>query len=370
MPKHRTLNLRKLVNAVSWTLFEEYFAQLDVDRRPSAWAYINPEAMFRFLEDPQNAEASGIILEDFKRINDICADGMNLVVRAYRVHGIPFNQDEPALSLAMRLFFHHREGFNYAWSRYLFHSSSSRVTLFRLDTPPLSVTQANAERFEEELTAWFRSLGKGEVCRVEYSEEDEEIVFLISHGSYLRTVAHWQGERLEIRSYRPASEDVVVYHKERGTLAIKASLEKDQNEYVGAFAEFIAGDVGLVERAHETKMFTLTPLQTGNFDFNGKGVVSDVKLVKARLKLAGPGSPAVEIKSEDVLKTLRQDLRGLSLADGELTLVRFNFRLEPGGERPLTVAFDIEPPMRTDLAQKNYADIIEDYLREQGVVLA
>ena len=57
MPKHRTLSLRKLVNAVSRGLFEEYFAQLDVHRRPSAWAYINPDA-------------SGTIREDFGSINE------------------------------------------------------------------------------------------------------------------------------------------------------------------------------------------------------------------------------------------------------------------------------------------------------------
>ena len=57
MPKHWTRSLRKLVNAVSRSLLEEHIAQLDVHRRPNAWAYINPDA-------------SESVPEDFRSINE------------------------------------------------------------------------------------------------------------------------------------------------------------------------------------------------------------------------------------------------------------------------------------------------------------
>lgn len=369
MPKHRTLNLRRLVSALSWDLFQEYFAQLRVDHRPSAWAYLNPDAMFDFLESPQNDQARSVILEDFRRINDICAARMDLVVRAYRTYHIPFNDHEPDLGLAMRLFLYHREAFNYAWSRYLFHSTASKVTLFRLGVPPLEIASDCLEKFGQELREWFRQLGKGEQCLVECTDEGDEVVFLISHGSYLRTVAHWQQERVEIMSYRAAAEDVVVYHRQRATLTVRAPIEKDQGEYLRAFGEFIAGDVGLKERAVSAQTFTLVPLQRGVFNYTGNNAVLGVKLVKARLKMPGQDSEVVEVKSADVVRTLRRRLKGLSLSDGELTLARFHFRLMPEDEKPLTVVFDIEPPSRTDLAQKQYADLVEGYLREQGVML-
>ena len=59
-----------------------------------------------------------------------------------------------------------------------------------------------------------------------------------------------------------------------------------------------------------------------------------------------------------------------SLASGKLTYARFRFHLRPEGEGPKKVTFEIEPPGRTDLAQKKYADIIERYLEEQKVKLA
>jgi hypothetical protein len=242
------------VEGVSWDLFEEYFAQLDVDKRPDAWAYINPDAMFNFLEDPRNTTASAVILEDFKRINDICSGGMNLVVRAYRVYDIPFNQNEPDLALSMRLFLHYRDAFSYAWSRYLFHSSTSKVTLYSLGIPPIDITQLSVDSFQAQLAEWFQRLGKGERCEVDFTEDDNEVMFLISHGSYLRTVAHWQEESVEIMSYRPASEDVLIYDKQRSTLTVKASIEKDQAEYLRAFATCIASDIGLVDKANDSKL--------------------------------------------------------------------------------------------------------------------
>jgi hypothetical protein len=213
-------------------------------------------------------------------------------------------------------------------------------------------------------------LGKGERCEVDFAEDGDEKVFLISHGSYLRAVAHWEGQRIEIRSYRPATEDTLIYDSKQGILTIRAALEKDQAKYLDAFAECIAEDPDLVEQATNSRMFTLAPLQQGSFDFNGSDIVAEVRLVKARWKLGGRGSPVVDVRSDDVLQTLGRELKGLSLSDGELTLARFHFRLEPDGERPSTVAFDIEPPSRTDLTQKRYAEFIEAYLADQGVMLA
>ena len=60
---------------------------------------------------------------------------------------------------------------------------------------------------------------------------------------------------------------------------------------------------------------------------------------------------------------------GLSLQRGSLTSVKLRFQIRPEQGRALSVTCEIEPPSRTDLAQKKYADLIEKYLKEQGVKL-
>lgn len=369
MPKHRGLTLRKFVHAIPGELFERYFAALQWENQPSGWAFLNHQAMEEFLDRPENAQVRGIILEDFRRVNDICEQGMNILVRACHKFGLHFDPDRPRQELAMRLFLDHRDAFDFAWTRYLLYASSSRLSLHKVPSNRVVIGEIELEAFRDEVRRWYADLAKGDVCNVRCFEDAEDTVILVSHGSYIRTIAYWEGDRIALNSFRPASEDILIYDSEDALLSIKASLDKDRHQYLRAFAKCIAHDESLVEETVRERMFSLMPLQVGTFDFGGDGSISRIELLKVRLKFHGPGDPVIEVKSNDILQTFSRDLEGLSLASGELTLARFRFHLHPEGEKPAKVTFEIEPPSRTDLAQKRYADIIERYLVEQGVKL-
>lgn len=370
MPKHRGLNLKTFVKAISWDLFVQYFGQLEVEQRPQSWAFINPGVMQEFLDDPGNREASAIILEDFRRINDLCGQAMSLVTWAYRRKGIPIPSDKPAQELAMYLYLNHRDAFDYAWSRYLlFHGSTSKLTFHHVEAHDLVIQPDHVESFKADLKNWFRSLAKGDECHVQHFEDQEQHVFLISRGSYLRTLAHWDGDRVAFKSFRPASEDVLVFDRAESELTIKASLAKDRDHYLEAFATHIAKDEALVDAATDAPMFTLLPFQDGSFDFSGNGEIIDIKLVRVRMKLNAADAPTFQLHSKDVYETLRTQFQGLSLNSGQLTSVELCFRIQPDGEKPVDVCVAIEPPDRTDLAQKRYNDIIKNYLSQQKVKL-
>ena len=84
MPKHRKLTLKTFCHGVPWELFQRYFEGISLTQQPSAWTFLNEEVMEQFLGDPQSAEASGAIQEDFRRIN-YKADGNNLLSQAFRL---------------------------------------------------------------------------------------------------------------------------------------------------------------------------------------------------------------------------------------------------------------------------------------------
>jgi hypothetical protein len=367
MPIHRGLSLKKFVKAIPWDLFERYFDQLQVDPKPSGWAFINAGAMEAFLIDPENAEASGAILGDFRRVNDICTQGMGLVVRAHDRFGLSFRQDAPGQEMAMRLFLDHRDAFEFAWSRYLLYGPSSKLSLHILGTGPIDIGDFEAQRIADELREWFGSQAKG-TCKVRHYKDGDEIVILISRGSYMRTVTNWQGDEVTLTTFRPASEDVLLYAPITSQLTIKAGLSKDRQQYLRVFARCIAGDETLADQALERQVFSLAPLEEERFDFSGDGIITEIELTKVRMKLHGAEDAEIEIKSSDVLGTIARQLEGISLASGELTLARFRFHLEPSGEKPTRVTFEVEPPARTDLP-KRYADIIERYLIREGVRL-
>ena len=365
MPKHRTLDLAKFVHGISWELFQRYFDGLLPGRQPSPWAFLNENAMEQFLSDPQNAEASAVIMEDFQSINDIAAEGMNLIVLAYDRTVAPFDQEQSVQELAMRLFLDHPDAFQFAWSRYLFFGASSKLTSYPIDMPPLNITDETVEQFRADLQRWFSRLAKGNQCRVNWFQEPGQTMLHIQRGSYVRTIARWKEDRIEIESFRPASEDLMIYDSEQSDLTIKAGLAKERAYYLQAFATHLAGDIDLARRAMDSQSFSLIPLQEGTFDYTGNGVITRVTLVWAKLRLNDRHSTQVQIKSTDVMATLHGSLREVSLNQGQLIGVRLRVQLQPDNQRPATVSFDIEPPARTNLAQKRYANIIEDYLKEQ-----
>lgn len=369
MPKHRGLTLKKFVSAIPWDLFQRYFASLEWDNQPSHWVFLNHEAMEEFLKRPENAQADALVLEDFRRINDICERGMNLVVRACQKFDLDFDPERTREEMAMRLFLDHRDAFEFAWSRYLLYSSSSRLSFHEIPSDRVQFGESELAAFREDIRRWFAHLAKGDVCHVRDFEDAGDTIILVSHGSYIRTIAYWEGDKIALNSFRPASEDILVYDPEASLLRIKASLEKDRQQYVRAFATCMAGDESMAEDATRKQVFSLTPLQNGTFDFGGDPPITHIELLKVQLKLYGPGDPVIEVKSRDVLQTFARDLDGLPLKSGELTFARFCFHIHPGGEKPVKITFEVEPPSRTNLAQKRYADIIENYLVQQGVKL-
>lgn len=369
MPKHRGLTFRKFVSAVPPEFLDEYFGRLRTETVPGAWERLNGDALAHFLTQPENTEAAGVIREDFQRINDICESGMGILVRACQKYGIDFDADRPREALAMHLFLHHPKAFNFAWSRYLLFATSSRLSVHPLPVDGLPIEAPHIDSFQEGVKRWFAGQAKGEQCVVSCFEDRGETVILVRHGSYIRTVPIWKGDDVSMNSFRPALEDVLVYEPDTSLLRIKATLAKDRQEYLRLFAACIAGDEKLAEAAAQGEVFTLAPLQEGTFAFGGDGSITRIELVKVRMKLYGVTNPELELRAPDVRDAFEYDLGGLTLNSGVMTLARFRFHLHPDGEKPAKVTFEIEPPSRTDLAQKRYADIIERYLMEQGVKL-
>lgn len=84
--------------------------------------------------------------------------------------------------------------------------------------------------------------------------------------------------------------------------------------------------------------------------------------------MKGGTTPTVVISSSDVLETLAVDIGGINLSSGDLVHAKFRFELEIDG-KSRRVTFEITPPNVTDLTRKRYADIIGNYLKENGVKL-
>jgi hypothetical protein len=369
MPKHRRLSLKRLIFAIPWDLFERYFSELNPQARPSPWAFLHAQVLEKFLYDPQN-EAGPAILEDFQRMNDMAGQHVGLLIHAFERAQLNYDQEQAAEAMAMRLFVDDRDAFEYAWSLYLFQAVPSPVHEHRFPAGPLHPQNEDVERLKAYLSGWFSNSKKGEQCQIACFEDEEGLLIRISRGSYLRTVARWQGNEIDFETFRPASEDIIAYEAGASRLSVKCGVKRDREKYVRGFAEFIAGNAELADVALSERVFSLEPIRERTFEFGGAGPISRISLIEAHIKLPSLGEPVITVKSDNVLRTLAEDIPGISLDLGELVKVRMRFELRIEDEkRPREVSFEIAPPSSSELSQKTYARIIEEYLRDQGVKL-
>jgi len=369
MPQHRSLTLEKLVAGFDPSLMERYFTEkLPADKGELPFRIIMDwPAIQEFMADERNAQATALVMEDFSRINDICEKAKNHIVRAYRQFNLSWDEDDSPENLAMRLFLDHEEAFDFAYTWYCYYHTSSTLSSHRI-RGTFKLTGAKLKKFLKEIQEWFGQLAKGRQCIVTHYDERDSTVILVKHGSYVKTVAYWKENEIDMTSFRPANEDVLLYDKGAGVLRIKASLPKDREQYIESFSRCIMGDASLAESEDRDTVYTLKPLQDGSFNWNGNEYIQSVLLTGIKLRLPGSTEPVIHVASSDVRKSLNESLRGIRLNVGELVYAKLRFALRVDGKRP-RVSVEISPPARSNLNQKRYAEIISAYLKAQGVEL-
>ena len=157
------------------------------------------------LETLSDQRARGIIEEDFKRINDIGEQKTGTLIWATRLFGIQVQQTEKPQALGMRLFLDYPDAFEYAWARYCVYGSTSRISRHNIPCEGFEINATKLETFSEEVKHHLSELAKGEECRVHHYDEGDQVVILVARGSYIRTIARWEGGEIKIDSFRPAS---------------------------------------------------------------------------------------------------------------------------------------------------------------------
>ena len=365
MPRHRSLNLKKFLDSIPDHLIEEYFKQkINEDISLKSFGY---ESVNEFL-DSTSEELRDSINEDFTHINDISEKVMNILIRAVKRYNIRTTGEEERQELAMNIFLHHKKAFDYAYDYYCLFNAASKMSHHNVTATNFEITSEKIDRFRERIQGFYFNLAKGQECIVRHYDDKDQAIIVVIHGSYKRSLMVWDGQQIKTAFFRPANEDILQFDKNTSVLSIKAPYQKDKQNYIDVFTEVILNDDSQADRPDRDSTYTLEPLQNGTFSFAGNDIISSINLLEVKLSMRGVTTPDVVIKSSDVLKTLENDLNDISLSSGDLVHAKFRFGLDVDGKRR-KVTFEITPPNVTDLTRKKYADIIGDYLKENGVKL-
>ena len=357
MPEHRSLNFQSFISAVDLSLLDQYFQRLlQRESLSSGLEVTDPEQVLLILDQAEEP-VRAVVLEDFRRINDICHRDLSLPFTAAARFDVPVAADQKPQTTAMKLFLDHPRAFNFAWALYSYQASWGNISQHWLQKLDIHTDGETVTNFTNEQEQFFSGRNQGSECRVSFYDEGRRLLILILHGSHIRTVTCWQDRELTMNSFRPACEDVLTYDKERAVLSVKASAGSDREHYVRSFARVILGNESLADSPQRDLIYTFEALREGSFAWSSSRKVSTVELVEAKLRLSHPGSPSVVIYGD-----------GIDLSQGEIVTMKLRFTVSENGKQEPVVC-SITPPCITDLVKKKCADSVSEYLRHKGILL-
>jgi len=359
MARHREQEIPSFLQAAGSDLAEQYFLRLF--RREEIPPYLvgmNPDYV-EFLLGRIDESLRAVILDEFRRISDICKWGKELPEIAGRRFDVPLPVTDKPEAMAMRLFLDYPRAFSLAWALYAYSASYARISQHWLQHREPQLDETVMSTFASEMQAFFAKQDRGLQCQVDFSDSGVELVVWVLHGSQERTIPCWQGHKVTPNCFRPACEDVLIYDKSHGLLSVKVSKRGDVEQYVRSFARLVLGDASLADHPQRDLIYTTEPFQSGRFDWAGSGRVVAVERRGARLNPDGSVDTVLEIEGIGTADDLRQ---------GRLVEIRIKFTVESNGKQE-SVTGTLVPPCITDVTKKRHADVIADYLREKGVLL-
>lgn len=366
MPKHRGMTFRKFVTAVGEELIKRYFEK--INKPLPAQMVFSDSTLGQFLTTISE-ELRLTVNEDFQTVNDIGERGMNYIERAKEEDNIPTPENEPRERTAMRLFLDYPNTFQKAYDRYLCLTIGATLTHYQLPGNNADFSPQQVETFKNNIANYYQSCNKGADCSIRVYQENDCYYILVARGDYIKSDLKWEDGTIKPIFYRPGKEDILLYNPKNKVLGIRTAGKSNEpkQKYIEYFCKNIIKVATVDESVYTKSLISLEPFRNKTFNYNESETIKEIKLLELDGIINGTNKIKISLGSADLLKSL--DEIGIDLSTIELRAVRLLVIAKSNGFLLKPVKIEITTQSRADLSKKQGKQIIEDYLRGQGVIL-
>ncbi len=365
MAKHRSFKLDKFLKAVDPKLRDEYFKAHGVVF--PATVNFHDDGLDKFWETiPEDKRV--LIEEDLQCINDIADQARDCLEQTCQEFNIQKKDDERSETVAMRVFLKGEEAFSRAFDSYLYYVLSEKLSHHKFQNGNAKFTDVNVKTFKAAVEQYFKDCGKSDNCDIRHRTDGDKHVFLIARGDFMRThlVFDEKEAKPEITSFRPAKEDMIVFNAKNGVLSISLSgrSEDDKIRYIEMFGGAFLGLTKIDDSTLNDSLIDIEPIKKRTFNFGGNGHIESVKLSEVNARLGGM---RLIVRSNDLAN---MNAYGIGKdGNAEFVSAKLKFMMKRDGKKSRGVTVEVRPPENSKIPQKKEKQIIEDYLRDQGVLL-
>lgn len=365
MPRHRGMTFRKFIAAVAGESINRYFIKIG-HPLPDNMIFSEEAPLQKFMDTLPEEIRSGV-LEDFQTINDITERGMSYIEKAVAQDGIQIYPDDTREQAAMRLFLDHQTTFQKSYDRYLCLTIGATIRPYKLNGTNADFSPQQLEIFKNNVADYYQKCMKGGGCSVRSYNEDNCHYIVVARGDYMKSDMKWENGTTKPIFYRPGKEDILIYDPVNKILRMKTAGKGDdpKKKYIELFGNHILKTVQPAS-VYTQLMISLEPLKNKAF-YDGNDDIK-IKLLELAGGMNGTSRLKIRLGSADLLKSIDEDLE-LSLTDIDLDAVTLKFTLKTDGVPLQTIPIEITKTSIAGLTKKQGKEIIEDYLKQQNVIL-
>ncbi|MFA4905021.1 MAG: hypothetical protein WC645_00805 [Candidatus Margulisiibacteriota bacterium] len=367
MAKHRSFKLDKYLKAVDAGLRAEYFTKHSLTF--PAGINFDDDSLDKFLETI--AEAKRVEIEEqLHCINDTAEQARDCLEQACQQFSIQKQDDETSETTAMRVFLKGEDAFSLAFDAYLYYVLSEKLSHHKFQSGTANFGDGQFPQFRSAVEAHFKDCGKSDHCDIRHRQDGDKHILLVARGDFMKThlIFDEAKGKPDISSFRPAKEDMLVYNTTNKVLSMSLSgrSDDDKKKYLEMFGSAFLGLAQIDDATLNNSLVDIDPIKKRTFNFNGNEQIESVKLIEVNAKV-GNGGIRMILRSNDLA-----NMQGYGIGkDGnaEFVSAKLKFFVKRDGKKSKGYVVDIRPPENSKIPQKKEKQIIEAFLREQGVLL-
>lgn len=368
MAKHRSFKLDKFIRSVEDGLLKQYFSEVRNITVPPGVKF--EEESFNKFWNGLSQKDQAVIEEELQCINDVADRSRGYLEDAIRDYSIPRTDIDSPATVAMRVFLHGEDAFSKSFDHYLYVVYSEKLSHHKFYQGVEDFTPIKVAKFKSEVIQYFKECGKSENCDIRERFESDKYILLVARGDFMDTHLVFEGGKMKIASFRPAREDMLVFDPATSLLSINVGAYSDNEKikYIEIFGKTIMGLSEIDPRTKNDTIVILDPISNNSFDYGGNEHIEAVKLIEVKVKQKGVAPIKLTVNYNDVTRLFSR--YNLSSDGTEFISAKLRFTVTRDGKKPKNITVEIKPPENTRVPEKAEKQIIEDYLRNQGVFLA
>lgn len=372
----KKFNEKRFVNHVPLPLFKEFLSKYEESLPGVELATLDTEKLFDLLLNTSD-DYPGEMAEALHQMNDLCRpECFDQIIHLARDQGIKLldvDEEVAIEELAMRAYLRAPRAFQRVWDEELIQSSNFPGEWAGKDERDIEVSSKKLNAFKKALRDHYQAEYQGDFCRITDYDDEDEINFIIRHGSRWVRETKEEGGEEQTFIFRPTRQDLISYDCVRGMIKVKARREDEQTILRDLFAEHIVGDKRFFDHDGHDQLYTLEPLKAKgtSFEFTG-GLGADDQVTVCEMKIESDNGQkrfATTVSTKlDVLEIIDTHYKDIDLSIDEIIHVKVRFRLiREGKVRRKTVK--IKPPSVCHFDHRTMEDSIMKILRENKFVL-